>query len=379
MTSAGLLYVKDWQRQPRPTASIQLREALCLIAVTFLGMALIVPANFGEHRRFMERTQEQICRPERFQFTMSEMLLTLVASFFGMALLIPIMFRENRIVGCVIVECVTVACALVSLRWTRVSTPGRGAFIFCSAVCGWTLVLLSPVLISERFLEIIAPGVTVAIVVSPLAIGLFIAFRRKRRAEQERRKSKGVVGPLLLSSAISLVFYLLLLPAFLRSRMAPAEVVGAAECRAYAEAQEIYHRTDYTGNGVLKYAQHLSGNDSLLEKTAGAGDLALIDKSYGNAEIGSYMLPKCGYVFKILTAQGLNAPGGRKSYIDSTGNMTGGYALIARPWVYGANFTKCFMIDRSGIILEADLGPNTAAIVDKMTEFDPDPRWQPTQ
>ena len=37
------------------------------------------------------------------------------------------------------------------------------------------------------------------------------------------------------------------------------------------------------------------------------------------------------------------------------------------------------MIDSTGAIYQKDLGPDTAAIVDKMNDFDPDSTWIPTQ
>ncbi len=39
----------------------------------------------------------------------------------------------------------------------------------------------------------------------------------------------------------------------------PNEVAAMAYCRAFAEAEEIYHRTDYMREGVLQYAQVLAG------------------------------------------------------------------------------------------------------------------------
>ena len=64
--------------------------------------------------------------------------------------------------------------------------------------------------------------------------------------------------------------------------------------------------------------------------------------------------------------------------------MTGGYALIAVPANYDPDnldvySIRSYMIDSSGMILEKDLGPDGLAIVEKMTEFDPDETWVPTQ
>lgn len=55
--------------------------------------------------------------------------------------------------------------------------------------------------------------------------------------------------------------------------IAANEKAAAAACIAYAEAQEIYHRTDYNRNGVLEYAQTLHGGRSVILKAPDAAKL----------------------------------------------------------------------------------------------------------
>jgi|GEM_PF-1902733 len=169
-------------------------------------------------------------------------------------------------------------------------------------------------------------------------------------------------------------------PSLLRSRMAANETAAAASCKAYAEAQEIYRRTDFDGDGALEYAQAFKGNNSLLEKTAGAGDIALVDRTFAFAEgKPGEATPKAGYLYKILKAQGAHAAGGKKSYLVKD-NMTLGYALVAYPATYDSTGRNTFLINHNGTIFQADLGPGTHAMVEEMTEFDPDPAiWVPTE
>ncbi|MCW8130760.1 MAG: DUF2950 family protein, partial [Planctomycetota bacterium] len=88
------------------------------------------------------------------------------------------------------------------------------------------------------------------------------------------------------------------------------ESAGIAACKSYAEAQDIYRRTDWDGNGVLEYAQTFSGRWSLYERNAGAGDLTLVDQAFARADLATgAAVPRAGYVFKILKAQGPDAPG----------------------------------------------------------------------
>jgi hypothetical protein len=93
----------------------------------------------------------------------------------------------------------------------------------------------------------------------------------------------------------------------LRGRMQINQTAAVASCKAFAEAEEIYRRTDYDGDGVPEYAQTLR---ELLNRGGGCCcDICLIDKSFASAEgLPGIARPKAGYVFKVLTAQGLALP-----------------------------------------------------------------------
>ena len=123
---------------------------------------------------------------------------------------------------------------------------------------------------------------------------------------------------LMIVVAIIAIIAAIAIPSLLRSRMAANETAAAASCKAFAEAEEIFRRTDYGSIGCLRYAQTLKGTNSLLETTAGSGDLALIDKTFASAEgQPGAVSPKAGYVFTVLTSQGASATGGAKSYVRS--------------------------------------------------------------
>jgi hypothetical protein len=185
---------------------------------------------------------------------------------------------------------------------------------------------------------------------------------------QKSMKSGWFVASAIIIIPVTIVIYQSCKP----QRMGTADPAAANHCKAFAEAEEIYHRTNHSGNGVLKYAT------SLKELYAANPETPLIDKTLADAEIGPAMVPKAGYVFKVLTAQGPHATGGVRNYVNSDGNAVLGYAFVARPEPYSSGL-KTYTINGNGTIFEKDLGPDTAAIVDKMTEFDPDPKWVPTQ
>jgi len=167
---------------------------------------------------------------------------------------------------------------------------------------------------------------------------------------------------------------------FFRSHIHHNGTYAAVTCKAYAEAQEIYHRTDYDGDGVLEYASSLQ---QLLERTPGTGDLALIDKACAGADVSlSGPRPKAGYVFKVLLSQGPHAIGGRKGYVvreDGKEKVIGGYALVAAPAVYGGTGHDTYMISNLGTIYQKHFGEDTARFLEEVTEFDPDSTWTPAE
>ena len=166
---------------------------------------------------------------------------------------------------------------------------------------------------------------------------------------------------LMIVIAIIAIIAAIAIPSLLRSRLTANETAAIASCRAFTEAEEIYHRSDYDGDGVLEYASKMSGNNSLLETVAGTADLALIDSAFamseGNPGISNN---RQGYVFTILTSQGVAASGGAKSYINGT-NMIYGFAMSALPAAYDGTGRNNFIVNNAGTTYQADLGSGTVA------------------
>jgi hypothetical protein len=98
------------------------------------------------------------------------------------------------------------------------------------------------------------------------------------------------------------------------------------------------------------------------------------DAGYPGELVGGKPIPYEGYFFRILKAQGPNANGGAKSYIQS-GRMTGGFALIAWPAVFESSGIMTFVVGPDGDVYQKDLGPETAHMAAKITTFDPDLSW----
>jgi len=181
---------------------------------------------------------------------------------------------------------------------------------------------------------------------------------------------------LMIVVAIIAIIAAIAIPSLLRSRMAANETAAAAACKALAEAQEIFHRTDYNKDGKLEYALRMQGANSLLERTANTGDLLLIDPAFGDAEgnaATATVTPKAGYVFTILTRQGASAPGGAKSWISS-GRLVSAHGASAVPRSYDVTGRNCFLISSTGTIYQRDRGNSAHS-----TSFNPTTQWIPTE
>ena len=188
-------------------------------------------------------------------------------------------------------------------------------------------------------------------------------------------KTKGfTLIELMIVVAIIAIIAAIAIPNLLRSRMAANETAAVAACKAFCTAEDIYRRTDYNKDGVLEYAQKLSGVNSLYETTALAGDLALIDRSFAGAEGAplSTATPKAGYVFAVLTSQGANAAGGARTFITNS-RMTLGYGLSAVTNQYDGVGRNTFIVSNAGTIYESDLGPTLSTT--HQTSFNPATSW----
>jgi prepilin-type N-terminal cleavage/methylation domain-containing protein len=193
------------------------------------------------------------------------------------------------------------------------------------------------------------------------------------------RTAKGfTLIELMIVVAIIAIIAAVAIPSLLRSRMTANETAAIASCRAFSEAEEIFHRTDYDGDGVLEYATKMSGTFSLLETAPGTDDLTLIDKAFASAEgdPGTVSSSRAGYVFTILTSQGAAASAGAKLYINA-GNMIYGFAMSALPAAYDGTGRNNFIINNAGTTYQGDLG---SAVVAHPTSFNPTaPTYTPAQ
>ena len=155
---------------------------------------------------------------------------------------------------------------------------------------------------------------------------------------------------------------------------------------AGVDAQRDYFDRAKQTNGTGVYATRLvstQGHHDGLYWPVGEGESesplgplidAARDAGYPGELVGGKPIPYEGYYFRVLSKQGPNGDGGAKSYIHS-GRMTGGFALIAWPAVFGSTGIMTFIVGPDGDVYQNDLGPQTARIAREMTTFDPDLSW----
>ena len=168
-------------------------------------------------------------------------------------------------------------------------------------------------------------------------------------------------------------------------RIGENELDTIQSCLAYVDAQREYYLRDPDKNGLLQYARTFASTpgkrDGLYwptkegEPPSPLGPFAAQARAEGYSKQSSRPIPYWGYYFRILTAQGNDAPGGAYDYL-AQGRMIGGFALVAFPARYGVSGIMTFIVNHDGVVYQKDLGPNTAAIARAMKEFNPDTTWK---
>jgi hypothetical protein len=165
-------------------------------------------------------------------------------------------------------------------------------------------------------------------------------------------------------------------------RVGENEISTIKTVRAYVDAQEDYASEDHDEDGVLEFAQKLISSDGKRDglywpseqgdgETSPAGPALVDGAALEKAKAG---LGYNGYRYRILTGQGDNIAGGKFGYIIN-GNMIVGFGLVAWPVKYGITGVKTFVVDKAGVVYEADLGDRTSSIADRIQSFNPGDRW----
>ena len=173
----------------------------------------------------------------------------------------------------------------------------------------------------------------------------------------------------------------------LNRRIGRNELAVIEVCRAYVDAQREYYLRNPQGDALLQYAQQFASTegerDGLYWATEPGEEASPLGPLVANARGEGYRkgeggnpIPYHGYYYRILKAQGPDAPGGAYDYVVN-GQMLGGFALVAYPASWGNSGVMTFIVNHDGVVYQKDLGPNTAAVARAMTQFNPDSTWKP--
>ncbi len=166
-------------------------------------------------------------------------------------------------------------------------------------------------------------------------------------------------------------------------RIGDNELSAIEISRGFVEAQNEYAGRAGAAGKAPQFAQKFFSSpgqrDGLYWKSDDQNDQSPVAEMVAKAISEGYRTkgtPYHGYYFRILKEQGPHAPGGAMSYLDN-GAMNRGFALVAWPSDYRSTGVMTFVVDKTGIVYQRDLGPQTADVAGAMTAYDPDGNWAP--
>lgn len=169
-------------------------------------------------------------------------------------------------------------------------------------------------------------------------------------------------------------------------RIGRNELGTIRSCEAYVAAQEEYAQTGHDGRPGGIYAQKFASDpdrqDGLYWKIEPGEELSPLGALVAEADAEGYTSPSqepiafWGYYFRILTEQGPSLKEGAMSYLVN-GEMRNGFALVAFPAEYDQSGVMTFVVDKTGIVYEKDLGEGTAKLAGEMKAYNPDSTWKP--
>jgi hypothetical protein len=172
----------------------------------------------------------------------------------------------------------------------------------------------------------------------------------------------------------------------LSRRVGANELATIQSMLAFVDAQREYYALNPESDALMHYAQRLISTegrkDGLYWRTSGDAAPSPLGEEFAQARAEGYFIddvskatPFHGYVYRLLTSQGPNAPGGAYDYIVAD-RMLGGFALIAAPAEYGSSGVMTFLVNHDGVVYSKDLGVDTASAALAIESFDPDQSWK---
>ncbi|HTS21834.1 MAG TPA: DUF2950 domain-containing protein [Casimicrobiaceae bacterium] len=167
----------------------------------------------------------------------------------------------------------------------------------------------------------------------------------------------------------------------LARRIGQNELEAIQVVRAVVDAQHDYSDQDHDANGLRDYAAKFISTkgkkDGLYWPTKEGEASSPLGPLIGEATAEGYKsgaAPYHGYYYRMLTAQGKDAPGGVRNYMVH-GHLLGGFAVVAYPATYGNSGIMTFIVNQDGTVYQKDLGEKTAAAAKAIKAYNPDKSW----
>jgi hypothetical protein len=176
-------------------------------------------------------------------------------------------------------------------------------------------------------------------------------------------------------------------------RIGRNELTVIEVCKAICDAQRDYAHRDPNNDSIPEYARKFISDpgktNGLYWPTAADEQPSPLGAAVAEAQGEGYSTdpnsadpnstdkprPYHGYLYRILTAQGADAPGGATDYIIN-GKFIGGFAVVAWPVNYGSSGIMTFITNYSGEVYQKDLGDDTDKLARAITEYNPDATWK---
>ena len=170
----------------------------------------------------------------------------------------------------------------------------------------------------------------------------------------------------------------------LNRRIGRNELDAIQACLAFVDAERDYYQRNPRKQSRPEYARFLLSSkgqrDGLYWQSSSSEAPSPLGAIYAQARSDGYSpeqgagRPYHGYLYRVLHAQGPNAPGGARNYIKADA-MTGGFALIASPAEYMSSGVMTFVVNQTGLVYQKDLGPDTENLAADIQMFNPDATW----
>lgn len=169
---------------------------------------------------------------------------------------------------------------------------------------------------------------------------------------------------LMIVIAIIAIIAAISVPNLMRSRLVADEAAAISSCKTFGNAQELYRRTDWDGDGRLEYAKNIGPNggngngESLFFCIHSNEQIGLVDKGMADAEgqpTDATIVPRTGYVFIVQLACDYPI---KHSYVDNINNLMGGYGVSAVPIRYDVSGINKFQLSSDGVVYQTDAGDN---------------------